>query len=105
MIDGRRHRRDVFRHLTETRNRVAESVMLWGAQTPLSSSEMDQVLSHLIGSKSSVINSSATTDVEVSLPLDHASIHLLMALLFSLEPFGTPGVTVDQYSDADEQGL
>ena len=78
--------------------------MLWAAQTPLTANEMGLVLTHLVGSKSSLINSGSSIEEEVSLPLDHGSIHLLMALLFSLEPFGTPGITVDQYAEADEQG-
>ena len=72
--------------------------MLWAAQTPLSSSEIDQVLHHLVATKSSMDESDPK-------PLDHADIHLLMTLLFSLEPFGVPGATIDQYSDIDEKGL
>ncbi|VDM15815.1 unnamed protein product [Hydatigera taeniaeformis] len=104
VLDSRQHRRDVRRLLIAIRNRLAESVMLWSAQTPLSPSEMAQVLTHLIGSKSST---DADVDLEVndSLPLDHCSIHLFMALLFSLEPFGTAGITVEQYADVDEQDL
>ncbi|KAH9283133.1 Nuclear pore complex protein [Echinococcus granulosus] len=104
VLDSRQHRRDIRRLLTGIRNRLAETVMLWAAQTPLSSSEMAQVLAHLIGSKSS-FEVGVDLEDDVSLPLDHGSIHLFMALLFSLEPFGASGVTVEQYADADEQDL
>uniref|UniRef100_A0A5K3FVW7 Mediator of RNA polymerase II transcription subunit 5 n=1 Tax=Mesocestoides corti TaxID=53468 RepID=A0A5K3FVW7_MESCO len=77
--------------------------MLWAAQTPLSSQEMSLVLKHLI---SSTLTPEKGGEKEaVSMPLNHGSIHLIMALLFSLEPFGTPGINVDQYADADEQDL
>ncbi|KAL5961602.1 hypothetical protein TSMEX_010668 [Taenia solium] len=104
VLDSRQHRRDVRRLLTEIRNRLAESVMLWSAQTPLSPSEMAQVLTHLVGPKSS-IGVGVDLEAPVSLPLDHGSIHLFMALLFSLEPFGAFGVAVEQYADVDEQDL
>ncbi|KAL5110330.1 hypothetical protein TcWFU_004970 [Taenia crassiceps] len=104
VLDSRQHRRDIRRLLTEIRNRLAESVMLWSAQTPLSPPEMAQVLTHLVGPKSS-IGVGVDIEAHVSLPLDHGSIHLFMALLFSLEPFGTSGITVEQYADVDEQDL
>lgn len=103
VLDSRQHRRDIRRLLTEIRNRLAESVMLWSAQTPLSHSEMAQVLTHLVGPKSSA-GVGVDLKTNVSLPLDHGSIHIFMALLFSLEPFGTSGITVEQYADVDEQG-
>ncbi|VDK25716.1 unnamed protein product [Taenia asiatica] len=104
VLDSRQHRRDIRRLLTEIRNRLSESVMLWSAQTPLSPSEMGQVLTHLVGPKSS-IGVGVDLEAPVSLPLDHGSIHLFMALLFSLEPFGASGITVEQYADVDEQDL
>lgn len=103
MIESRRHRYDILHHFAAIRSRIAECIMLWAAQTPFSSEEFNQLLTHLVDFQMGVGEARKCSDDETA-PLDHGSIHLLMALLCSLEPFGTPGVTVDQYSDADEQG-
>ncbi|KAM3173234.1 hypothetical protein ACTXT7_012909 [Hymenolepis weldensis] len=104
MIEGRRHRYDILHHFAAIRSRIAECIMLWAAQTPFSSEEFNQLLTHLVDFQMGVGEARKCPDDETA-PLDHGSIHLLMALLCSLEPFSTPAVTVDQYSDADEQDL
>ncbi len=77
--------------------------MLWAAQTPLNSREIGLVLNHLKASKLSPTKDAEGQDT-LEIPLDHASVHLVMSLLYSLEPFGVPGIDVDQFADADEQG-
>ncbi|VDO06336.1 unnamed protein product [Rodentolepis nana] len=104
MIESRRHRYDILHHFAAIRNRIAETIMLWAAQTPFSAQEFSQILTHLVDFQRDVAEARKNPEDE-SAPLDHGSIHLLVSLLCSLEPFGTPGIIVDQYSDLNEQDL
>lgn len=103
-LGGRQHRRDILRLLTEIRNLYAECLLLWSAQRPLSSKEMNQVLSHLVTFRLIPPKRDGEPLDMPALPLDHASIHLVMAVLYSLEPFKTPGIDIDQVSEANDEG-
>uniref|UniRef100_A0A0X3Q2Y9 Nuclear pore complex protein Nup205 n=1 Tax=Schistocephalus solidus TaxID=70667 RepID=A0A0X3Q2Y9_SCHSO len=112
-IGNPKHRRDLLRLLAGIRNCLAECILLLAAQTPLDFASTKLILNHLTSvltnlcAVSNPENRHATQVFQLrsSPPLDHASVHLVFALLYCFEPFGDPGVEIDQLSDATEEDL
>ncbi|VDL95348.1 unnamed protein product [Schistocephalus solidus] len=110
-IGNPKHRRDLLRLLAGIRNCLAECILLLAAQTPLDFASTKLILNHLTSvltnlcAVSNPENRHATQVFQLrsSPPLDHASVHLVFALLYCFEPFGDPGVEIDQLSDATEE--
>ncbi|KAL7064958.1 hypothetical protein AAHC03_04909 [Spirometra sp. Aus1] len=111
-IGNPKHQRDILRLLFGIRNCLAECILLIAAQTPLDFVSTKLVLSHLTSVLTKQYANNAenhqmtqVSRLQSSPYLDHADVHLVFALLYCFEPFGYPGVEVDQLSDATEQDL
>lgn len=107
-LGGTQHRRDIYRLLIGIRNCFAECILLWSVQTPLNFASIKLVHDYLVKSlrnqQISLVNSEEEKTMCSLKQLDHASAHLVVALLYSFEPFSCPGIEIDQLADADNQG-
>ncbi|CAL8096385.1 unnamed protein product [Calicophoron daubneyi] len=102
-LGNAKHRHDVYTLLNNLENGMAECLLLWSCQSAFALSEFKLVLDGLLrpnlgkGKCGDDVHSSIQE--QSSLELTHARTHLLMSLLYSLEPFSLFTPPVEQLSE------
>lgn len=103
-----KHRYDVYQLLRNIENSLAECVLLWSCQSALSASEFRLVLDCVLHSKVSNENTENQAEQESSVkvphPISHSRAHLLMSLLYTLDPFPLLATSPEQLSELSEEG-
>ncbi|TPP63753.1 hypothetical protein FGIG_01795 [Fasciola gigantica] len=108
-LGASKHRHDVYQLLRNIQNTLSECVLLWSCQSALSISEFRLVLDCFLHSEVPREDNAHETQQETSMkspiPISHSRAHLLMSLLYTLDPFPLFAISPEQLSELSEEDL
>ncbi|KAF8568536.1 hypothetical protein P879_01301 [Paragonimus westermani] len=105
-LGSSKHRYDVYNLLSEIQNGLSECLLLWACQSAFTLDEFKLVLDYLLQPRADSPQPTATETEQfgspcerLSVDLPHAQVHVLMALLYTLEPFTVLSSPPEQPTD------